>query len=231
MVMSAAEVKDPEWVGGRVQGRLLVRDTDGRAVLLPGPGGYGGVLPGGPLGQTPSLVQATREHAGAQLGVPVIVGVPRLLTLSGAEGLVVVFDGSVRQGHDVGSAIGIGSVVDVVDAVDRAREAGRVFYRETLWWVPGPIRGHGGLPAPSPGERLAEWVDADIAMWLVGVALGVFPVTASFTSVRSIVSSADAVSDALHRVPMVLADAGILEDEDGSGAEFRWSPTVDRTGC
>lgn len=190
------------------------------------------MLPGGPLGAATSLYQATREHAEKQLGVPVVVEVPRLVTLTRDEGLVVVFDASLPRGTDLGSLLGPGNADEVAERVGWARDAGRVHYREALWWTTGPVRGgHGGLPAPPPGERFADWVDADIAMWLIGVALGVFPATASFESVRGIVDGheCDAVTDALYRILQALIDVGILEDDDRSGSEFRWSATVDRT--
>jgi hypothetical protein len=219
---------DAARVGDRIHGRLLLDEAGGIVVVGDSP-----ALPGGPLGPSSSLVGAVRVAAERQVGSLVAVGAPLLVTLDETDGLVVVFGGTRLD--DIGTAPAAArsaAEADRPDAVEarRAGIAGRTRYRETLWWPAGPRTGTAGRLAPSLGELLGDWADADITLWALGVALGVFPSTTTFAAVKGMFWStrhphADTAT-ALERVMTALVDAGVV-DEDGGGAEFRWADRLD----
>lgn len=222
------DVMDAARIGDRVHGRLLLDEAGGIVVV-----GDPSVLPGGPLGVSSSLIGAVRVAAERQVGSLLAVGAPLQVTLDEADGLVVVFGGTRLE--DTGtapSAARFATEPDGPDAVEarRAGVAGRTSYRETLWWPAGPRTGTADRLAPSLGALLGEWADADIALWALGVALGVFPSTTTFAAVKGMFWStrhphADTAT-ALERVMTALVDAGVV-DEDGGGAEFRWADRLD----
>jgi hypothetical protein len=222
-------MRDGSWTGRRVHARLLVQDHGDRVLVLPKPDGTGSHLPGGPLAQYSSLVEAARRGGEHQLGGIVTVGVPLSATLSERDGLVLVFSGDAFETTVPTFADPRDLNAGTADAM-KSRTDGRVRYREALWWLPGPRVGYGNRLAPSLGELMSDWVDADIATWALGVALGIFPTTTTFTQVRGIVGGLGHpftdVTLTLDRILRALAGVGVLDD-DGSGAEYRWSSVVE----
>ncbi len=229
---NAVEVAGSGGLGLRVRARVLITGPDGRVLVV----GRPGELPGGPLGDRESLIGAAREGVEKVVPVVALIGEPLLVTVDEANGLTVVFDG-LRSAEtlppdavEAGWGWAEAAAVPAAEEALAARAAGRIRYREALWW-PIRLRGPGGSPPPSLGALLAGREQSnDVVEWVLGVILGGFATDSTFGSVRGIWwrgpdDPESGKVEALHRILMALAGAGIV-NEHGED-EISWVERVD----
>jgi hypothetical protein len=231
---NAVEMASPDGLGLRVRAQVLITGPDGRVLAV----GRPGVLPGGPLAGRTSLVGAARDGVEQHVPVVCLVGDPLLVTVDRADGLTVVFDGLRSAETLAPDAVEDGwrwaepSDVHGAEEALAARAAGRARYQEVLWW-PAPTRLDGRRTAPHLGALLTSTTSNDVVEWVLGVIVGAFPADSTFSSVRGIWWSGpddpeSAKVDALHRILMALAGAGVVDEEDEM--DISWSARVDVQG-
>lgn len=71
-------------------------------------------------------------------------------------------------------------------------------------------------------EDLTEWTDCDVAQFVLGRALGLFPSDADFAAVKHLFWTVNPVGAALHEVLHSLVGAGVLAYRDEPDQQFRW---------
>jgi hypothetical protein len=78
-------------------------------------------------------------------------------------------------------------------------------------------------------DRLADWVDPDVAMFFLGKALGAIAPETPWGQAKGLFWGAHPVGMALVDTLRYLADRGILEQRDDYG-QYRWARTAPRPG-
>lgn len=79
-------------------------------------------------------------------------------------------------------------------------------------------------------ERLADWVDWDIACYQVGACLGFWPEFGapynhdSWHGAKCVIWSANPLGDALSSLIFALSEEGCLERRDEPDIQYRWNP-------
>ena len=70
--------------------------------------------------------------------------------------------------------------------------------------------------------ELADWTDCDVAAFLVGRALAIFPESEEFVHVKGVFWTINALGNGLYEVLVQLAQAGVLEHRDEPDDQYRW---------
>lgn len=93
------------------------------------------------------------------------------------------------------------------------------------WWrylhVPEPF-----AEVPTLRSWLRDWTELDLAGFVLGVTLGVFPVGTEYRAVQGPLFKANALGAHLIAMIGTLVEQGILETRD-DGYEVRWRPGED----
>lgn len=70
-------------------------------------------------------------------------------------------------------------------------------------------------------ERMREWVDWDVAAYILATEIGAIPPETSFAKAKWIFWNDSPVSTGMHAALLALVAAGVLETEDDE--LFRWA--------
>ncbi|WP_427886083.1 hypothetical protein ACQHIV_26360 [Kribbella sp. GL6] len=72
-------------------------------------------------------------------------------------------------------------------------------------------------------DAMSQWVDWDVAAWLLARAIGV-PLPPTFTASKATFWTDNPAGNNLHDALLALHRAGILDRRDDPDEQFRWNP-------